>query len=179
MNNKNHTRNLVFTALMVALCVVIGWVCKSWFTFGVVRITFDNFPVILTGILLGPVAGAAVGISADLVSCFLTGYAINPLITLGAALIGVLSGILGRYIIKGRKFSKIITISLVSHLVGSVLVKSAGLYTIYGYSYFVLLGIRLPLYIVIASAEAYFIYAILKNRFISSSFELKGAKNDL
>lgn len=168
--NKKHTKKLVFSALMVALCVVIGWVCKSYFTFGAVRVTFDNFPLMLTGILLGPVAGAAVGVASDLISCVMSGYAINPIITLGAALVGASSGIISRYIIKGRKFPQILVISLLSHLVGSVIIKSAGLYTIYGYSYFVLLGMRAPLYVCIGAAEAYFVYILLKNRFVSSFF---------
>ena len=159
--SKIQTKKLVFSALMVAVCVVIGWICKSYFTFGTVRVTFDNFPLMLVGILLGPVWGAVVGIASDLVSCLMSGFAVNPIITLGAA---------SRYIIKGRKFAPLLLVSLLSHAVGSVVIKSIGLWTIYRYPFYAVVGPRIPLYIVIAAVEAYFMYVILKNRRLNNTF---------
>jgi ECF transporter S component (folate family) len=155
---------------MVAVCVVIGWICKSYFTFGTIRVTFDNFPLMLVGILLGPVWGAVVGVASDLVSCLMSGYAINPIITLGAASVGLVSGVLSRYIIKGRNFASVLILSLASHAVGSVVIKSIGLWTIYRYPFYAVIGPRIPLYIVIAVVEAYFMYAVLKNKRLNTMF---------
>ena len=168
--SKIQTKKLVFSALMVAVCVVIGWICKSYFTFGTVRVTFDNFPLMLVGILLGPVWGAVVGIASDLVSCLMSGFAVNPIITLGAASVGLVSGLVSRYIIKGRKFAPLLLVSLLSHAVGSVVIKSIGLWTIYRYPFYAVVGPRIPLYIVIAAVEAYFMYVILKNRRLNNTF---------
>lgn len=169
--SKIQTKKLVFSALMVAVCVVIGWICKSYFTFGTVRVTFDNFPLMLVGILLGPVWGAVVGIASDLVSCLMSGFAVNPIITLGAASIGFVSGVVSRYIIKGRKFPSVLAITLLSHSVGSVIIKSVGLWTIYRIPFYAVILPRIPLYIVIALVESYLIYVILKYKPLNNMFK--------
>lgn len=174
MSLKKNTKKLVLAALMTALCVVIGWFCKAYFTFGAIRITFENLPILLTGILLGPAYGAAVGIASDIISALLTGFSINPVITFGAASVGVVSGLLSRYVFKEKGFLRALLVSLSSHLVGSVCVKSFGLW-MYGYSLAVL-WVRLPLYIAIGTAEAYLIYIICRNKRLISGFERKGMK---
>lgn len=175
-NSRGKTKKLVFSALMVAVCVVIGWICKSYFTFGTIRITFDNFPLMLVGMLLGPVWGAVAGVASDLVSCLLSGYAVNPIITLGAASIGMVSGLFSRYIIKGRNFLSVLLVSAVSHTVGSVIIKSIGLWTIYQYSFYAVLLPRIPLYLAISLVEAYLLYVILKNKYLSKNFGNEGDK---
>ncbi len=168
--SKQETKKLVFSALMVAVCVVIGWVCKSFFTFGTIRVTFDNFPLIFVGVLLGPVWGALVGVASDLVSCLMSGYEINPVITLGAASIGLVSGVVSRYIIKGRKFPNVLAVTLLSHAVGSVVIKSIGLWMIYRIPFYMVIGPRVPLYIAIALVESYLIYMILKYKPLNNMF---------
>ena len=48
--------------------------------------------VLLAALLFGPWAGFAVGVVADMIGGGLAGYAINPLITLGAGAIGLAAG---------------------------------------------------------------------------------------
>lgn len=169
-----NIKNLVFAALMTALCVVIGWFCKTYFTFGAIRVTFENIPVLLAGMLLGPVYGAAVGIASDIVSCLLSGYSINPIITIGSASIGIVSGVLYRYIIKWKGFSAIMLSALSAHAVGSMLIKSVGLY-LYGYALPTVL-LRVPLYLGIGLAESYVVWLLMKNKSISSAFERNGRR---
>ena len=42
------------------------------------------------GLWLGPVAGGVCGLCADIIGCFMKGYAVNPFITVAAILWGVL-----------------------------------------------------------------------------------------
>ncbi len=163
---KSSIKKLVFAALLTALCVVIGWVCKAYLTFGAIRITFENLPVLLAGFLLGPVYGAAVGAVADIVSALLSGFGINPVITLGAAMIGAVAGVLSKYIIKKKGFLQILLVSLCAHALGSMIIKSLGLW-MYSYAWQILI-LRVPLYLVIGTAEAYIIYIMLKNRQLMS-----------
>ena len=161
---KVNLKKLVFGAMMTALCVVIGLVCKTYLTFGAIRITFENLPVLLAGIVLGPVYGAVVGIASDLISAPLSGFGINPVITLGAALIGFVSGILSNHVLKKKSFLSITASCITAHSVGSMLVKSAGL-LMYSYPIQMVL-LRVPLYLAIGAVESYFIYCLLKNKAI-------------
>ena len=130
-----NTKVLAISAFTVALSVLIGWVCKSYLTFGdgSVRLTFENIPIILSGIWFGPAVGLAVGASSDVISALLSGYSINPIITVGSAFVGVVSGVLSSYIIKEKKgFLSYLIISVCAHTVGSVIIKSYGLW-LYGH----------------------------------------------
>lgn len=171
---KNQTKKLVFAALMTAMSVIIGLICKNYLSFGAIRITFENLPVLLTGILLGPVYGGAVGAAADLVTAPTTG-SVNPFITLGAASVGVVSGVLWKYVIKKEGFPQLLLAVMPAHAVGSMLIKSFGLWYFYGYAVQLCL-LRIPLYIVIALAETYLIYYIYRNRRLSSAFQSKEKK---
>ena len=166
-----NTRVLVFAALMASMSIVIGLVCKNYLTFsdGSVRITFENLPIILSGIWFGPFVGAVVGVIADFISALLSPpYQPNPLISLGAASIGILSGVLARYIIKGRKFYHILLLTLAVHTVGSVIIKSTML-GLMGYA--VVWPIRIAIYSAVALCESYLIYVIVSNKGLSSRIE--------
>ncbi len=121
------TRVLTSAALLAALSAVIGIICKNLFTFGIYyRITFENLPVILAGLLYGPVAGALVGVCADAVSCLMsTNPALNPIISLGAAAVGVLAGLVPLVFRRGIRWQTGAAVVL-SHLVGQVAIKSVG-----------------------------------------------------
>lgn len=157
-------KRLALAAMMVAISVVIGTFCKNFLNFagGLFRITFENLPVILSGIFLGPIIGGMVGVAADLVSYFLSPqvYPPNFIVTFGAFAIGVLSGVIARYGVRRRGVKQIILSGAVAHLIGSVIIKSIGLYTFYGW----LILWRLPLYLVIAAAEITLICLLWQRR---------------
>lgn len=168
-NISKKTKTLVFCALLCALSVAVGWFCKLYLTFGAVRITFENAPIILAGMFFGPLAGGTVGAVSDLISCVLAGNAVNPIITVGSVSVGALSGLIFLWLKKKKSYPVFLICCLCAHAVGSMLLKSVGLYT-YGYAIPVLL-LRIPLYIAISAAESYIIYIIAKNRDISSRLE--------
>ena len=183
----SSVRVLTNAAMLTALSIVIGMFCKTVLDFGVIRITFENFPIILSGIMFGPWVGAAVGICADALSYMLSTqqWAISPIITLGAALVGFVSGAVSHYFIKKDGAARIVFSTLLAHLVGSVTVKSIGLFDIYQTFYNAgwLVLWRIPLYLVIATLESVLLVTMYKNRnfhsFISTSNKIKGDKNDL
>ena len=168
MKKNIGLKKLVFAALCCAVSVVIGWLCKLALTFagGALRITFENLPLFLCSALLGPRCSAACGVASDIVSCILAGNAINPVITLGTVCVCAISGVFFRYIIKRKSFPMILLSVFVSHVVGSVGVKTYGL-SLYGIPAQVLL-LRIPLYICIAAAESYLLWLLLRNKTISS-----------
>ena len=101
---KNSIKKLTLSAMLVAMSVVIGIFCKTFLNFGggLFRITFENLPIILSGIMFGPITGALVGIAGDLVSYLLSPqiYPPNLIVTAGAAAAGLISGLSYRYLFK-------------------------------------------------------------------------------
>ena len=103
---KNYyfsVRRLTASAILIAMSVVIGIFCKSVLNFGngLFRITFENLPIILSGMLFGPVAGGVVGATSDLLSYLLSSqvYPPNLIVTLGSSVIGVSAGLVSRYFV--------------------------------------------------------------------------------
>ena len=92
-------KTLCACALLCAAAVSIAYICK-FMTVGSIRITFENLPIILSGIFFGPVAGFITGIGADLVSTAISHYGLgglNPIITFGAGAVGFISGAMFRF----------------------------------------------------------------------------------
>ena len=163
-SRHSYIRSIAVSGLLVALSVVIGWLCKTYLTFGAIRVTFENIPVIISGIVYGPIVGAVVGVLSDAVSCLTSpNPSLNPIIMLGAGVIGALSGIIPRYIIKCGERLKIFVTVFAVHIIGSMIIKSIGLYVFFKFGLEILVW-RIPLYIGIAVCESIIIYAILKNK---------------
>lgn len=155
--------NWASCALLAALSIIFGkYLSISTELF---RISFENLTVILAGILLGPLSGAVTGACADIVGSLMVGYTINPIITVGAAATGCVSGAV--FILMRRlgalRMRAVYPSVMCGHLLGSVMIKSAGLWWYYKQP-IALLAWRVPLYAVIGSAEAYIILLLLSNR---------------
>ena len=115
-------RGLTLAAMLTAISVVIGIVCKSFLNFGggLFRITFENLPIILAAVYLGPIVGGFVGIATDLISYLLSSqiYPPNLIVTLGAMMIGVVAGLVPVLIVRKRGYIQIIVSALFAHLIG-------------------------------------------------------------
>ena len=153
MKKRISARYITLSAMLVAMSVVIGIFCKSVLNFGggLFRITFENLPIILSGITFGPVAGASVGLLSDIISYLLSGqsYPLNAIVTVGAVAIGLVSGLVSRYVVKKRGIAQIVASASLAHVVGSMIIKPIGLYAFYG----IAVLWRIPLYLVIAPIE--------------------------
>lgn len=166
-------RLLAVSSFLAALSIVLG----KYLAINIgdaFRLSFENLPVIFAGMAFGPVAGAVVGAVADLVGCLFVGYAINPMITLGAASVGAVAGIY-RFLPKrdrgvSRYFLIIITV-IIAHAIGSVLIKTAGLSLFYGTPYEVLILMRAFNYLIVGAAESMLITVLLTNRSITREIQ--------
>ena len=155
---------LTLCAMLTAMSVVIGIFCKNFLNFGMglFRVTFENLPIILSGILFGPICGGVIGCASDLISYFLSSqvYPPNLLVTLGATSVGVVSGIVSKYIVKKRGNAQIIISGGLAHIVGSMIIKPIGLFQFYSFAVFW----RIPLYFLIAPLEIMLICLMFKNK---------------
>lgn len=165
-----NVRVMIISGLFVALSIVLGKFLQIPIGDSI-RISFENLPIIMAGIFFGPFVGGAVGIGADLVGCLLKGYAINPIITVGAASIGFLSGFIYMFISKKITSKANIFLSIFpAHIIGSMLIKSLGLY-IYYHTPMEVLAWRIPTYIAIAVLESVIISLLLKNKAFSNQLD--------
>lgn len=161
---KKSIRVITLAAMLTAMSVVIGIFCKNFLNFGggLFRITFENLPIILTGILFGPFVGAVVGVATDLISYFLSAqtYPPNLIVTFGAAMIGFCSGFVSRVVVKKRGYAQIIASGAVAHIIGSMIIKTIGLFQFYNWGVLV----RIPLYILVGGLEIFLLCILYKKR---------------
>lgn len=61
MNNKEKTRKMVTVAMLGAITIVLGLTPMGYIPLGLINITTMHIPVIVAGILEGPIVGALVG----------------------------------------------------------------------------------------------------------------------
>lgn len=100
--NSNRTKEIVFAALMAALTTVATMVIHIPSAFGG-YIHFGDGLVLLSGILLGPVAGAAAGGIGSMMADLLSGYAFYAPATM---LIKALAAFSGGYLYKHLPFKR-------------------------------------------------------------------------
>ena len=172
-NAKKHIYRLTFAALMTAMSVVIGIVCKNFFTYLVYyRLTFENMPIILAGYILGPVYGALVALCADAISCICsTNPALNPIISIGAMVVGFTSGLVPRIVKKDNLAVLAVTVML-AHIFGQVIIKSVGKMMYFGMPWYgIFIGFGLS--VIAGAVEFILIKILIKNKI------LKGELNKL
>jgi ECF transporter S component (folate family) len=161
-----NLRVMVIAALLAALSIVLGKYLAINLS-QTVRVSFENLSIIMAGLLFGPIIGGVVGAVADLVGCVLVGYAINPIITAGAVLIGVISGLLGMCVLS-RGAEKLGTWRIflpvyAAHIVGSMVVKTIGMMVYYGTPPEIFY-VRVPLYLAIALPEGYLLMLLFRSK---------------
>lgn len=160
---------LVACALFVAMSIVLGKILSIKIGDNI-RISFENLSLLMSGVFFGPVIGMLTAVVADIVGCIIAGYAINPIITLGAALIGFTSGFFSHFFFKNHLLPNIVISVFLAHIIGSMIVKTIGLYVYYPNQRPVLYW-RIPIYIITAAAESAIIFTLLKSKAFIHQFE--------
>ena len=148
---KNESRISVRTLTAMALLIAMS-------------IVFSRVLSISTGFVrFGPWAGFVVGMVADIIGSVLAGYAINPLITLGAASIGLVGGLGWQKLSHLRTGTRLWCSVLAAHFVGSMVINSLALHIFYGYAWAVLIA-RIPNALVRTAVNTVLLRILLENR---------------
>ena len=181
MKNKSLIHQSVIkltcSAILAAACVVLAIAAKSIFTSSPLRLTIENLPVFMASFFFGPFWGFAVAVCADLLSCVMSGMAPYPLITIGAAVIGATSGILYNFILKkaGSKIRIVVSV-IISHILGSMIIKTAALWLLLSSAGITLL-LRIPVYIGISIIESAILIYLTKSKALMDQIKkIKGEK---
>ena len=165
-NAKNSTRTLTVLALLIAMSIVFSRVLSI--STGFVRFNLGSLPVLLAGIVFGPGAGFAVGALADMIGGILAGYAINPLITLGAASIGLVGGWLWQTLHTLRLGQRLLLSVAAAHVVGSIMINSLALHIFYGYAWSVLAA-RVPNALILAAVNTVLLRLLMENKAVMAA----------
>lgn len=170
---KNHialfgnVKVLVFAALLCAISGVMKFIAPSGDTW---RISLENFPIIFGGITLGPLLGGVVGVCADLLGCLFRGYAINPVITLASASVGLVSG-LTYMLLKKHRIIAMAASTVAAHLLCNVCIKSFALHFMFSTPLGVLFAERSVTYTLTAAAECVIVIVLLNNKAIKNGLK--------
>lgn len=171
-----NPRALCLAGLLAALSLVLGKFLQIPSPVSLVaRISFENLPVILAGLVLGPFAGVMTGVVADLIGCALYGYTINPIVTLGAAAVGLVAGLLGMLLSRAPLPVRVLVSVFGAHAIGSVGIKTAGLAAWYlaqmNMGYAELLLLRTLNYVIVGALEALLLCLLLRHRGVARQLE--------
>ena len=192
-NKLLNTKNLAVLGMLVAVSVVLSRFCVVYITTSI-RINFGNIPIFLAGIFFGPIAGGLTGAVSDIIgSCFLSPLGYYPPLTVGPVIIGVIAGILRRFVAvpenddkspakSGMKFQALqylraCTVTLTANVVASMTWTTLCLHRLYGTPVMALLTVRVPLYIAISLLEALAICAVLASGYFNSMIYRKEVKH--
>ena len=160
-NSKTSVRTLVMLALLTAMSIVFARVFTV--STGFVRFNLGALPTHLAAVWFGPAGGFAVGALADMIGGTLSGYSINPLITLGAGSVGLVSGLLFRQLSQLRLGLRLQLSITAGHVVGSVIINSIALHLFYGYAWPVLAA-RIPNALILSAVNTVLVRLLLQNK---------------
>ena len=164
--SKNERGMPLYRMAVCAFLVALSIVCGKFLAIPVgeiLRFSFENLPILFAGLAFGPAAGVMVGLTADLLGCVLRGYAINPWVTAGGILIGLIAGLGGVWLRRVPLGWRVALTTALAHSVGSVAVKTIGLSVYYAFPLWELALWRLLNYAIIGVAEAVLLYLLLRH----------------
>ena len=144
---QNRAKKIAFSGMFIALHIVLTRFFSQMIYIGgiqALRLSFGEIPIMLSGIVLGPVYGAFCGALADLI-----GFPFNPQgayfpgFTLSAALSGMLPGLMGKLIKKEWTWMSLTVVISITTVVTSILLNTLWLHIMMGKAFIALLPPRI------------------------------------
>lgn len=149
---RNRTIWCTYTLVSISALTAIYLILSRFLAInigGFGRVQLGVIARIMAGIWFGPFAGALCGLASDLLGCLIQGYAVNPIITFAAILWGVIpSFFVPQKLTEKTSTSKKNTIlmlslgTVITCLVCTLIVTTAGLVWFNGYSLYAILPTR-------------------------------------
>lgn len=164
--NKLSTRTLVLAGIFAAMNIVLTRAGVIMLFGGSVRLSLGKVPLILSGLLLGPLPGALAGLVGDVLGVIINshGAMFHPGFTLSSVLTGALPGII--VILSNKKRASlfnVITSNIVVLIIVNLLLDTLWLSQMYGNPYPIVFQTRLIPHIIIAAINIIITYPLLKS----------------
>ena len=125
------TYALTVCALLTALSVVLARLLTI-IPSEVSRFSLEAVPILLAGLLFGPLPGAAVGFAADFIGCLFSPFGYNPIFCLPPILYGLCAGLFRPWLTQKISPLRIAAAFLPAIVLGSILYQSWSLAFVYG-----------------------------------------------
>ena len=125
------TRTLVSLALLSALEVVLARFIVPMPN-PTMRFSIEHVPIILAGLLFGPIPGMLVGFVGDFVGTLFSGYGYNPVFAVSPVTVGLCAGLLRALVIRKASFPRILASFLPAVVLFTVIWQSWWLAFLYG-----------------------------------------------
>jgi riboflavin transporter len=104
--NKNKLKDIAILSFFICISVILtryGSLRFSFFGVEVTRFGFGSLPIVLSGILFGPIQGFIVGVLSDILGFFISPMGTYmPHFTLTSSLNGLIPGLVVHYFIKTK-----------------------------------------------------------------------------
>ncbi len=164
--NRISTKTLVLAAIFVAMNVILSRLGSIMLFNGSVRFSFGNIPLIVSGLILGPVVGAMTGGIADLLGFFINshGGAFHPGFTLSSILTGAIPGVI-MFLSPTKKSSlfNVVVANISILVIVSLLLNTYWLSQLQGAAYLVLLPARAITSLIITVLNVLITYPLVKS----------------
>ena len=134
MSGKGWLLRITYDGLLAALCAVLGSVAAIYI--GIAKLTFENVPVVIAGLMFGPVDGLLVGFVGIFLSQLLRyGLDASTMLWVAPYMLSGLAVGLGALICRFRpKFWQLLIILIVD----AIVVTGANTFGLYIYYYYIL-----------------------------------------
>ena len=175
MNNKKgsmDTRTMVKAGFLTAISIVLTRFMYFFVPlagFPALRISFGEVPIMMSGLLFGPLVGGVTGVAADLIGILINSQgAFHPGFTLSSMLWGVIPGLFYILFKKHKSYEKIYSFMnvflavFVSFVVISLGLNTLWLSSMFGQAFVILLPGRVIAAIVNIPLQSIIITTLLK-----------------
>ena len=166
------TRTLVKAAFLAAISIVLTRFLYFFIPlagFPALRISFGEVPIMMSGLIFGPVVGGITGVASDLIGVLVNSQgAFHPGFTLSALLWGLIPGLFAYLFKKSDSYEKIYSFKhifiavLVSFIVVSLALNTLWLSSMFGKGFLVLLPGRVVAAIVNIPLQSIIITSLLR-----------------
>lgn len=165
MSKKKYfsTKMIVTLGFLIALSIVLERFLGFMPTPNI-RIAFGNLPIILAGLMFGPIAGGIVGLVSDFLGTTL--YSPFPWfapMALTPIIMGVVPSLIGKLLKKRNHMLIFVMMILPAEILGPMLWTTLSLQWLNGVAFFVNLPIRVPVKAAITVVDILLVYLLYKS----------------
>ena len=156
------TRMIVMVSLLSALSIVLTRFLSVQVT-ETLRLSFGHLPIVLSGLMFGPIAGAVTGFVADFVGCtFFSAYTYFIPLGVTPILMGVIPGLLRILFKKRRDLPSLIATLAPAYILGPLCWSTVSLNLLYGTPFRTMFAARIPFSAMFAVIEIFLTCVFVK-----------------